>query len=361
MMRTLLAGLAVGVACIATTGASMTPVAQEVPARLVNAKMESKAVPSGLEQAFRAIVSSRQSAGWIGYAVAAVPGERHMCDGGWDSRGGTTYLEPRDRSAANARHAGKVSLEGPGEVFVLFRAEGGRAQKIRVLSPDCEIDAGGLPVHWLAQVNPAESVALLSTFVSAATPGRGEPSMNTAMMAIALHQAPAASRALDTFVSPGQRLPVRKQAAFWLGAARGAEGFATLRRLLDDGDPAFRKELTFPISVSKDPSAIDVLIAMAREDDSAEVRRQALFWVGQKAGRRAAEAIDAAIEHDPDTEVKKRAVFALSQMPKEEGVPRLIEVARTHRNPEVRKQAMFWLGQSNDPRALRFFEDVLKK
>ena len=54
-------------------------------------------------------------------------------------------------------------------------------------------------------------------------------------------------------------------------------------------------------------------------------------------------------------------MFALSQMPKEESVPRLIEVARTNRNPEVRKQAMFWLGQSDDPRALKFFEEILKK
>ena len=37
----------------------------------------------------------------------------------------------------------------------------------------------------------------------------------------------------------------------------------------------------------------------------------------------------------------------------------LIEAARTNSNPAVRKQAMFWLGQSNDPRALAFFEQVL--
>ena len=52
--------------------------------------------------------------------------------------------------------------------------------------------------------------------------------------------------------------------------------------------------------------------------------------------------------------------FALSQMPASEGVPLLINVARTNPNREVRKQAMFWLGQSGDERAVRFFEDVLK-
>ena len=66
-----------------------------------------------------------------------------------------------------------------------------------------------------------------------------------------------------------------------------------------------------------------------------------------------------AIDNDPETEVKKKAVFALSQLPKDEGVPKLMDVARNNRNPEVRKQAMFWLGQSHDPRALAFFEKIL--
>jgi HEAT repeat protein len=48
-------------------------------------------------------------------------------------------------------------------------------------------------------------------------------------------------------------------------------------------------------------------------------------------------------------------------MPDGEGVPKLIEVARTNRNAEVRKKAIFWLGQSKDPRALAFFEEVLTR
>ena len=59
--------------------------------------------------------------------------------------------------------------------------------------------------------------------------------------------------------------------------------------------------------------------------------------------------------------MKKKAVFALAQMPKDECVPKLIEVAQNNKNPEVRKQAMFWLGQSNDPRALAFFEKILSQ
>jgi HEAT repeat protein len=59
--------------------------------------------------------------------------------------------------------------------------------------------------------------------------------------------------------------------------------------------------------------------------------------------------------------VKKQAVFALSRLPTDEGIPRLIELPRSHRNTEVRRQAIFWLGQSGDPRAADFFEEVLSK
>jgi HEAT repeat protein len=62
-----------------------------------------------------------------------------------------------------------------------------------------------------------------------------------------------------------------------------------------------------------------------------------------------------------DREVRESAVFALSQRPKSEGVPALIRVARSNRDPELRKKALFWLGQSEDPAALALFEEILTK
>jgi len=62
-----------------------------------------------------------------------------------------------------------------------------------------------------------------------------------------------------------------------------------------------------------------------------------------------------------DREVRESAVFALSQRPRDEGVPALIAVARTNKDPEIRKKALFWLGQSHDPRAIDLFEELLTK
>jgi hypothetical protein len=67
------------------------------------------------------------------------------------------------------------------------------------------------------------------------------------------------------------------------------------------------------------------------------------------------------VDNDVDREVREQAVFALSQRPREEGVPALIAVARTNKDPEIRKKALFWLGQSHDPRAIDLFEELLSK
>jgi len=38
-----------------------------------------------------------------------------------------------------------------------------------------------------------------------------------------------------------------------------------------------------------------------------------------------------------------------------------MRIARENKDKEIRKQAIFWLGQSKDPRALDYFESVLVK
>jgi HEAT repeat protein len=61
-----------------------------------------------------------------------------------------------------------------------------------------------------------------------------------------------------------------------------------------------------------------------------------------------------------DREVRRQAVFALSQRSNDQGVPSLIRIARTNPDPELRRTALFWLGQSDDPRVLKLFEEILR-
>ena len=343
---------------------SATVQASEAP-RIENAKLETRAISASLDATLREIAATAEKPEWVGYYVDEVAGERGICcDNDWSDRNcGTCRLEKENGETASTSHTdGKVKLEGARQLVVLYRLEAKQVVRIRVASEDCTLDAGGLPFVWLTGVKPADSVALLTTYVRGSDfEEHGERKIgNGALTAIALQADASADRALESFVTPEQREGLRRRAAFWLGAARGKAGLIALQRMAKtDPSSDVRAQVAFALTVSHESGALDEMIRMAHDDTSSHVRGQALFWLAQKAGKKAVGTITGAIENDPDTEVKKKAVFALSQLPKDEGVPKLIEVAQTNPNPAVRKQAMFWLGQSNDPRALQFFEKVL--
>jgi HEAT repeat protein len=334
-----------------------------------NAKVESRALAGPLDAAFRGITGQAEKPEWVGYSVAQIPGQRTVCcgnyqGGDWENCGTCQLEKDHDGDDVTKHSDGTVKLEGAQQLAVLFRLEAKQVTRIRVASEDCTLDAGGLQFIWLTGVKPEESVALLKGFVNAAEiDDHGERRISQgALTAIALSDGAAADQALASFVAPNQPEQLRKHTSFWLGAARGKEGFLLLQKMVkSDPSSDVRAHVAFALSVSHEPEALSEMIRMAHDDESAHVRGQALFWLAHKAGQKASAAIAGAIDNDPDTEVKKKAVFALSQMPKDEGVPKLIEVAKTNKNPAVRKQAMFWLGQSHDPRALEFFEQVLTR
>ena len=123
------------------------------------------------------------------------------------------------------------------------------------------------------------------------------------------------------------------------------------------------RDAIFPATIADSAVVWPALIRLAKDEDRPrETRKQAVFWLGQAAGEAATAGLDSLTKDaSVDREVQKQVVFALSQRPKDEGIPILIRVAKTHRDPEVRRDAMFWLGQSNDPRAIALFEEVLTK
>lgn len=361
-----------GAACGVLAAAVLVAAPAFAQGRISHARTETRSAAQGLAREVRA-AAARPGITWIGYRMPMVAGPRQMCcyDTIADSSfsdgqcrlesGGGVSMNTGDRRGRNGE---RITLEPATEFLILARLEAGAVSRVRTFTPDCDIDATAIPLVWLDDVKPDESLAWLASLVtSAPASGDGHDRVGkTAMSAVAMHNVPAADRILEGFVVPASPEWLRGETAFWLGNARGEAGARLLTRMLaQDPSDKVRDKVTFGLSVSKVPSALTALIATARDDKSTRVRSQALFWLAQKGGKEAIAVIAGAIENDPDTEVKKKAVFALSQLPKDDGVPKLMEVARTNRNPEVRKQAMFWLGQSHDPRAVKFFEEILAR
>jgi hypothetical protein len=122
-------------------------------------------------------------------------------------------------------------------------------------------------------------------------------------------------------------------------------------------------DLIFPATIADSAVVWPVLLETAKDKSvTKSTRSQAVFWVSQAAGDKAAQGLKELVDDDSeDRDVRDQAVFGLSQLPRDEGIPILVRVARTNRDPEIRKKAMFWLGQSEDPRALALFEEILAK
>lgn len=349
--------------------------AQEAPPKpkISNAKVQELSASAGLKGTVDGLVQKQAGPLWIGYRIPTAAKDRTMCCfdslDNFQAAGGKCCTGCRMESEKGGSFNGTNSNCSPPEplpyAFMFFRAEQKQITKVRVYSAGCALDFANLPLYWLENVKPEESVELLTGMVLAGnTEGaeRKKDPARQAVMTIALHDTPAADGALEKMIQPGQRPSLRENVAFWLGVERGKKGLELLRKYVrDDPDDRVREKGTFAFSQSKEPEALKDLIGMARHDQSPRVRSQAIFWLAQIGGRKEAAQITQAIEDDPETDVKKKAVFALSQMHDEDAVPRLISLAKTNKNAAVRKQAIFWLGQSKDPRALDFLEEILTK
>lgn len=344
--------------------------------KVTNAQVQELSAASGLKATVDSILQKQPAAAWIGYRVPVVAKDRSMCcsDGQshW-SNGQNCCGGCRVESSSDGWSSGSwvncSSLEPLPYAFLFLRVEGNQIGRIRVFSSECALDFANLPLYWLEDTRPEQSIDLLAGLAvangaNAEYDSQRKRITQQAVMAIALHDVPAADQTLEKLIQRGQPQRTREDVIFWLGVERGQRGLELLRKYVkDDPDDRFRERGTFAFSQSfshsKDPGALQDLIGMAHNDPSPHVRGQAIFWLAQIGGRKEAEQITAAIESDPETEVKKKAVFALSQMHDGEGVPLLINVAKTNKNPAVRKQAIFWLGESHDPRALDFLEKML--
>jgi hypothetical protein len=104
--------------------------------------------------------------------------------------------------------------------------------------------------------------------------------------------------------------------------------------------------------------APDLARLVRDENATLSSRKTALFWLGQSdLSTKELVAIDPELK---SSALRDQYVFVLSQRRDDPSLDKLIDVARHDPDIDVRKKAMFWLGQSHEPKALAFFKDVLK-
>jgi hypothetical protein len=248
--------------------------------------------------------------------------------------------------AAGQRLADRIAAAPDGTVRVSFAARAGVCGNGRnVITQECQGGTCGRQTVWMDGRSVRDEVA----YDCDAGPVR-----------VSLTVQRGHVESLRTYVG-GRWVTPPAAAVTDLGTASARDAADFLLDLAAREDSRVGEEAILPATLADSVTVWPTLLTLAR---SARVprrtRRQAVFWLGQAAGAAATRGLSALLDEDGvERDVKEQAVFALSQQPHGDGVPALIRVARTHPDRELRRKALFWLGQSDDPRALALFEELL--
>ena len=224
--------------------------------------------------------------------------------------------------------------------------------------PDFEVREQA--VFWLGQVSGEEAVDALESIL---TGTNDHEIQEKVIFALSQHGSRRANGILHDYAGDASGVEgVREQAIFWLGQEGSREDVEFLMDLFDDLESSELKEkVIFSVSQASHSSGDAWLMSLARnEDESSDIRKNALFWAGQEGNVDPAE-LKALYENAQDFELREHAIFVLSQFDGSEATTVLIDIAKSETNVDLRDKALFWLGESNDPRAASFLADLINR
>jgi len=92
-----------------------------------------------------------------------------------------------------------------------------------------------------------------------------------------------------------------------------------------------------------------------------ELRKKALFWAGESEIEGVDARLIGLYDRVGEPELKDQLLFVYSELDTPVAIDKLFQVARTENDPELRKKALFWLGESDDPRVPGFLEELISQ
>ncbi|HEX7980673.1 MAG TPA: HEAT repeat domain-containing protein [Gemmatimonadaceae bacterium] len=121
---------------------------------------------------------------------------------------------------------------------------------------------------------------------------------------------------------------------------------------------SIRQKILFSLSQMRGEGNDKWLMEVAANPKhSVETRKKAIFSAGQ-AGVTTADLV-ALYPKLTDPELKGQLIWVLSEKRDGAAIDRLMQIAKSDPDREMRKKAIFWLGQSNDPRVKDFLLEII--
>lgn len=104
-----------------------------------------------------------------------------------------------------------------------------------------------------------------------------------------------------------------------------------------------------------------LLRVAADASEPMELRKKALFWAGESDVEGIDARLIGLYDRVGEIELKDQLLFVYSELDTPAAIDKLFQVARTETDPELRKKALFWLGESDDPRVPGFLEELISQ
>ena len=294
---------------------------------------------------------------WLAFSLPVLEGTRSPCcwKGSWSGKGSGVGEVGCSLENKHQSYGSRSDSPYAEEVIVFSRIRDSKIQDLRVFGESCPVETNGARITWIGSV---ETDAGLDWLEKAAR----QDDHGVALYAFALHRSAKAGKRLYSLAKETDS-EVSEEAIFWLGEARGEEGFKLLKRLLAElpsGDN--RREINFALSQNNTAEAAELLYEISKSDSDPEQRGEAMFWLAQEYPQRAQEWLLEVINTEQDEDVLEQAVFAISQLPGETGDMMLLDLAKSDQTPRaVRRQALFWLAQSDNDKSITALTALLTR
>lgn len=121
-----------------------------------------------------------------------------------------------------------------------------------------------------------------------------------------------------------------------------------------------KKKILFSLSQMRGVGNDRWLLAVATDTSHSEEVRGHALWTAGQAGI-AGSDLAALYDRITDATVKEKLIWVLSESRDRVATDKLIDIAQKDPDLEMRKKALFWLGQKNDPRVRQLLLDLITK
>jgi hypothetical protein len=154
---------------------------------------------------------------------------------------------------------------------------------------------------------------------------------------------------------------LREKAIFWLGQTGNPDDEAWLRnQFRREKSEDLKEKIIFSVAQHHDADTGEWLLNVVTDStQSVDTRKKAIFWANQ--GGVSYQQLVGLYSKVQDHDLKDALIFAFSQRHESAAIDELMSIARTDKDPEMRKKAVFWLGQSHDPRVAQFLSELINK